>query len=175
MLTTRRIWIPLATAALALAAAAVHAEELRFAATLNGAAQLPEPTNSKATGELKLTVHDGGKKISYTLSVTDLQNATTAELHLGGANMNGPAVVRLFPTHDATAKKGSFSGVLAEGTISSSDLLGPLLGSELTDLVDQLREGNAYINIHTNDGIDPPNSGPGDYRMGEIRGQIKAQ
>jgi CHRD domain len=175
MLTTRRIWIPLMTAVLALAAGSVRAEELRFLAKLTGAAQLPEPTKTKATGEVKLTVHDGGKKISYTLTVTDLENATTAELHLGGANMNGPAVVRLFPAHGATARKGAFSGVLADGTITSADLLGPLLGSGLGDLVDQLRDGNAYVNIHTNDGMDPPESGPGDYRKGEIRGQIEAE
>lgn len=173
MLTTRRIWIPLATAALALGAGSVHAEELHFGAKLTAAAQLPEPTKSKATGDVKLTVHDGGKKISYTLTVTDLENATTAELHLGGPNMNGPAVARLFPAHGATARKGAFTGVLAEGTITSADLLGPLLGSSLTDLVDQLREGSAYVNIHTNDGVDPPDSGPGDYRKGEIRGQIE--
>jgi len=175
MLTTRRIWIPLAAAVLVLAASSIHAEELRFQAKLTGAAQLPEPTKSKATGDVKLTVHDGGKKISYTLTVTDLENVSTAELHLGGPTMNGPAVVRLFPTHGATAKKGTFSGVLAEGTITSADLLGPLLGSDLVDLVDQLRGGSAYVNIHTNDGKDPPESGPGDYRKGEIRGQIEAE
>lgn len=175
MLTTRRIWIPLAAAVLVLAASSIHAEELRFQAKLTGAAQLPEPTKSKATGDVKLTVHDGGKKISYTLTVTDLENVSTAELHLGGPTMNGPAVVRLFPTHGATAKKGTFSGVLAEGTITSADLLGPLLGSDLVDLVDQLRGGSAYVNIHTNDGKDPPESGPGDYRKGEIRGQIEPQ
>ena len=122
---------------------------------------------------MTLTVHDGGKKISYTLSVTDLQNAATAELHLGGPNVNGPAVVKLFPAHGAAAKKGPFTGVLAEGTITAADLLGPMLGSPLSDLVDELRAGNAYVNIHTNDGVDPPNSGPGDYRLGEIRGQIE--
>jgi hypothetical protein len=172
MLSTRRIWAPLTVAALALAAVSVHAEELNFEATLTGAGQIPEPANSKATGELKLTVHDGGKKISYTLTVTDLQNAATSELHLGAANMNGPVVAKLFPTHGATARKGAFSGVLSEGTITASDLLGPMVGSPLSDFVDQLREGSAYVNIHTNDGVDPPNSGPGDYRTGEIRGQI---
>jgi len=172
MTATGRIWAPLAVAALALAAFSVHAEELNFEATLTGAGQIPEPTKSKATGELKLTVHDGGKKISYTLTVTDLQNATAAELHLGAAYINGKPVAKLFPMHGATARKGAFSGVLAEGTITAADLLGPLAGSPLSDFVDLLREGSAYVNIHTSDGVDPPESGPGDYRAGEIRGQI---
>jgi hypothetical protein len=175
MLATRRFWISLATAALALAANPVQAEDLQFGAKLDGAAQLPEPTRSKATGDFKLTVQDGGKKISYTLTVTDLANASNAELHLGGPSMNGPGVVKLFPTRGAAARKGAFSGVLAEGTITSADLLGPMLGSPLSDLVEQMRDGTAYVNVHTNDGVDPPESGPGDYRKGEIRGQIEAR
>jgi hypothetical protein len=63
--------------------------------------------------------------------------------------------------------------VLAEGTITAADLTGPLLGAPLTDLIDQMRQGSAYVNIHTNDSVDPPESGPGDYRKGEIRGQIE--
>ena len=175
MLTLRRIWIPVATAAIALGSVALHAEDLQFVAELSGAAQLPDPTTSKATGQCVLVVQDGGKKISYTLTVTDLSNPTTSELHLGGKSMNGPAIAKLFPVHGATAKKGPFSGVLAQGTITASDLQGSMQGSSLSDLVDELKAGNAYVNIHTNDGVDPPNSGPGDYRTGEIRGQFEAK
>jgi hypothetical protein len=32
--------------------------------------------------------------------------------------------------------------------------------------------GNAYVNVHTNDGVDPTNTGAGDFPGGEIRGQI---
>ncbi len=170
---TRRTWVAMAAAALTLAAMPAVAEELRFEATLTGAAQLPEPTKSKATGELKLTVHDGEKKISYTLTVTDLQNAYSSELHLGGPATNGPGVVKLFPARGATVKKGPFTGVLAEGTITAADLTGPMLGSSLADLVYELRDGKAYVNIHTNDGANPQNPGPGNYRIGEIRGQIE--
>jgi hypothetical protein len=173
MTTLRRYWLPAATAAIALASLSLHAEELRFVAELTGAAQQPEPTSSKATGECVLVVRDGGKSIAYTLTVTDLSNATTSELHLGGKAMNGPGVVKLFPAHGATAKKGPYSGVLAEGTITAADLRGTMQGSSLSDLIDELKVGNAYVNIHTNDGVDPPESGPGDYRTGEIRGQFE--
>ena len=107
--------------------------------------------------------------------MTDLSNPVTSELHLGGKSMNGPAIAKLFPVHGATAKKGPFSGVLAQGTITAADLQGSMQGSSLSDLVDELKAGNAYVNIHTNDGVDPPNSGPGDYRTGEIRGQFEAK
>lgn len=173
MLTTRHTWVALAATALTLTAMTAFAEELQFGATLSGAAQLPDPTRSDATGELKLTVHDGEKKISYTLTVTNLQNAYSSELHLGDPSTNGPGVVKLFPAHGAAAKRGSFTGVLAEGTITAADLIGPLLGSPLSDLVYELRDGKTYVNIHTNDGSNSQKPGPGNYRTGEIRGQIE--
>ena len=33
--------------------------------------------------------------------------------------------------------------------------------------------GNAYVNVHTNDGIAPVNTGAGDFPGGEIRGQVE--
>jgi len=173
MLSIRRVWIPLSAAVLALTAISVQAEESQFSAKLTGASQVPEPTTSKATGELKLMVSADGKKVSYTLSVENIRNPSGADMHLGPATANGPAVVRLFPAHGAAAKKGDFSGVLAEGTITAGDLTGPLLGSPLADLIEQIRDSNTYVNVHTDDGTPPANSGPGDYQLGEIRGQIK--
>ena len=47
------------------------------------------------------------------------------------------------------------------------------LASSLDIAVEEIRAADTYANVHTNDGLDPPNSGPGDYRLGEIRGQIQ--
>jgi hypothetical protein len=168
----RRASILVAVAAIPMIGSVAHAEELRFEATLTGAAQLPDPTTSKAMGTVTFVVAESGKKIDYTLTVTDLQNPVTAELHLGGTDMNGPAVVRLFPAHGFEPKHGSFTGVLAEGTITAASLLGSMQGSPLSDLIDEMREGSAYVNIHTSDGVQGSKPGPGNYRLGEIRGQI---
>jgi hypothetical protein len=162
MLSIRRIWIPLAAVALTFAAVSVRAEESTFSAKLTGASQLPEPTTSKATGELKLVISADGKKISYTLSVENISSPNGADMHLGPNTANGPSVVKLFPVHGASPKKGDFSGVLAEGTITAGDLTGPLLGSPLADLIEQIRDSNTYVNVHTEAN-----------RLGEIRGQIK--
>ena len=40
-------------------------------------------------------------------------------------------------------------------------------------VLDSLSHRNAYVNVHTNDNVAPPNTGPGDFPGGEIRGQIK--
>jgi hypothetical protein len=105
------------------------------------------------------------------LTVKDIQNVVEGDIHLGPAEANGPLVVKLY--HGTTAKKGPFNGVLAQGKFDASDLLGSMKGAPLSDLLEMFAEGNAYVNVHTSDGMDPPNSGPGDYRLGEIRGQIK--
>jgi hypothetical protein len=172
MSRTKRIWSLLAAGTLAVTTFAASAQEATFKADLTGASELPEPKDSKATGELRLVLSPDGRKLSYTLTVTNILNPAGADLHLGPPIANGPLVVKLFPVRGAAPKKGEFSGVLAEGTIDAADLIGPLAGSELSELIEQIREGNAYTNVHTSDGVDPPNSGPGDYRLGEIRGQI---
>jgi hypothetical protein len=56
--------------------------------------------------------------------------------------------------------------------ITSSNLVGLLAGHPLSDLIDAMENGSAYVNVHTNDFVDPPNTGPGDFPGGEIRGQL---
>jgi hypothetical protein len=57
---------------------------------------------------------------------------------------------------------GRFDGVYVEGTITASNLVGPLAGQPLSALLDAMRAGNTYVNVHTS-----ANAG------GEIRGQIR--
>jgi hypothetical protein len=55
-----------------------------------------------------------------------------------------------------------FSGEIAKGTITEKDLIGPLAGKTVGDLVKMIKDGGAYVNVHTDK-----------YPDGEIRGQIK--
>ena len=41
------------------------------------------------------------------------------------------------------------SGVLAQGTITSDKLEGPLKDKQISDLVKPIEDGNAYANVHT--------------------------
>jgi hypothetical protein len=150
-----------------------RADDHVFRASLDGQQTQPEPIATPATGTLELRVAPDGKHLEYRITVHDLSNASAADIHLGGAAQNGPSVVKLFPKPDAAARKGPYSGVLVEGTLSSTDLIGPLAGAPLSDLIDELKAGNVYTNVHTSDDAEPANSGPGDYRYGEIRGQLK--
>jgi hypothetical protein len=89
---------------------------------------------------------------------------------------NGPIVVWLYPSTapvPGPPGAGRTDGVLAEGTITAANLTGPLTGHPLSDLVEAMRTGNAYVNLHTNDGVDGINTGAGDFPGGEIRADIR--
>jgi hypothetical protein len=47
--------------------------------------------------------------------------------------------------------------------------------TSFADVLERIREGNAYVNVHTNDGVAPTNQGPGDFPGGEVRGQFKGR
>jgi len=105
------------------------------------------------------------------LIVANINNVVAAHIHSGAAGVNGPVVAFLagpFP-----AGSGRTDGVLAEGTITAANLVGPFAGHPLSHLVEAMRAGNTYVNVHTNDGVAPTNTGPGDFPGGEIRGQIR--
>jgi hypothetical protein len=165
-----RALLALMTAALTLPALAA---EVTYTVNLSGAHNVPDAIKTPATGELQLIVGANARSVQYVLKVQDLDNAASGDIHLGPVGANGPLVIKLFPVGGAKPKKGTFTGVLAQGTFDAADLTGPMAGATLEELLEQFRDGNAYCNVHTNDGMDPPNSGPGDYRLGEIRGQIK--
>jgi hypothetical protein len=169
------LFAALAVALVGLSAGPTLAAETNYTANLTGAGQVPDPIKTSAEGELQLVVSADGRSIRYVLTVKDMLNPAAGDLHLGPAGANGPLVAKLFPVGGAAAKKGPFSGVLAQGTIDAGDLIGPLKGEKLEALLEQIRDGNAYVNVHTNDGMEPANTGPGDYPLGEIRGQIVRQ
>ncbi len=89
--------------------------------------------------------------------------------------MNGPIVVWLYPSTAPVAGPlggGPINGTIAQGVITAANLMGPLAGRPLAELIAELQSGNAYVNVHTNDGVDPTNTGPGDFPGGEIRGNF---
>ena len=91
--------------------------------------------------------------------MANLEDVVQAHIHLAFAGANGPVVAFLY---GPVTPSGTTNGVLAEGTITEADLLGPLAGAELGDLIAAMEAGHTYVNVHTL-------ANPG----GEIRGQIR--
>lgn len=139
-----------------------------FTTLLRGADEVP-PVPTKAIGKVSFLLSEDGQSMVYRLGVQNLHNPVAAHIHLGAAGVNGPVVVSLF---SGPAGAGEVSGVIAEGKITAANFTGPLAGMPFSALVDAILAGNAYVNVHTNDGIAPTNTGPGDMASGEIRGQL---
>jgi hypothetical protein len=138
----------------ALGVAKSHA----YKAELSGGAVVPEvTTTAKGAAEFEATM--GGKELKYKLTVEGIENVTAAHIHIGKKGKNGPPVAGLFA---GPKKEGTFSGTLGEGTITDKDLVGPLAGKTVKDLIKALRSGELYVNVHTDK-----------YPDGELRGQIK--
>jgi len=172
MLKSRNVLISLVAAAACFAIPAQAADSV-FTAAMDGAQCLPDAIKTPATGTVELRVSADGKKIDYKITLDKLLNPSQADLHLGPASQNGQVVVKLWPRGNAAGKRGEFTGVLAEGSFDAGNFVGPMTGSTMAEFIEEIRAGNTYVNVHTYDGIDPPYSGPGDYRVGEIRGQLK--
>jgi hypothetical protein len=139
-------------------------------AQLSGANEVPS-RDTQARGQAVFRLSADGTALSYQLVVANIENVVASHLHLGPAGQNGPVVVFLFGP--ATSGGGVANGVLAQGTITAANLVGPLAGRSLDALMAEIAAGNVYVNVHTNDGVAPTNTGPGDFPGGEIRGQIR--
>jgi len=126
-----------------------------------------------AQGQAIIKVADDGLSITYKLIASNIDNVIAAHIHIGSPTVNGPVAVFLFG--NVAAGGGRHDGILAEGTLVAANLVGPMAGHPMSDLIAAIRAGNAYVNVHTNDGIAPTNTGPGDFPGGEIRGQISAK
>jgi hypothetical protein len=164
--------IVLITAGIAIAAAS-----LNFNSAMSGKQEAPVPRDTQARGNAVYMLSADGTRVEYMLMVANIKNVFMAHIHMAPRAAAGPIVVWLYPstTPNVTAPLGGgrINGVIAEGSIDAGDLVGPLAGHPLSDLVDLMRSGGVYTNVHTNDGDLVLNEGPGDFPAGEIRGQIK--
>lgn len=127
-----------------------------FRAVLTGANEVP-PVQTTTTGEAVFEVTANG--VEFTLTVNNGVDVTQAHIHIGSPTENGPVVAFLFGPVPAGT---DINGVLAMGTLTADDLVGDLDGRPIDDLIEDLRQGNIYVNVHT---LAHPS--------GEIRGPIE--
>ena len=151
-------------------ASATIPDAKNFVAHLEGANEVP-PRDTRAEGELKLQLSPDGQSLEYRIIASNIDNVFMSHIHIAPVGVNGGIVVFLFGP--VAPGGGRTDGVLAAGTITAANLINALKGHPLSDLIDSIRVGHAYANVHTNDGSGTPNKGPGDFPGGEIRGQIR--
>jgi hypothetical protein len=140
-------------------AAEVEQEAQEFTANLTGDSEVP-PVTTNATGSAEFELNDDGDEMSYDLEVEDIEGVLYAHIHQGSETENGDIVVTLYNATDGPTDE--IDGTLESGTFTAEDFEGPLQGQNMTDLVDAIEGGQAYVNVHTE--ANPP---------GELRGTIE--
>ena len=111
-----------------------------------------ELVDSEGTGSTRLTARDA-QRLDVRVRFTGLTGPlAAAHLHLAQAGTNGLIVLDL-GTGIARNR--------VRFTATAGDLVGPLAGSELLALLNEIAAGNVYVNLHT-----------ADFPAGELRGQL---
>jgi Cu/Zn superoxide dismutase len=141
----------------------------QFSARLTGDNEVPQ-VNTDATGRIRLIVNSQQDALDYQISLSNLNGIVTgAHIHSGGSGTNGPIVANLnvhgaFASASAGGGGGGGSATTSTstgGTVTSADLKGPLAGKQISGLIKLIKDGKAYVNVHTDQNPD-----------GEIRGQL---
>jgi hypothetical protein len=131
---------------------------------LTGDNERPVPNDSRAQGQAIFQINREGTEIQYKLIASNILNVTQAHIHCcANAEATAGIVVWLYPSAPPLRLiPGRSDGVLAEGVITQSSLVGGLAGQPLSTLLDRIESGLAYVNVHTSQ-----------FPPGEIRGQIR--
>jgi CHRD domain len=157
----------LALGLLAVAPSALAGDN--FVATLSGDQEVP-PRDTQARGVATFKLREDGTALAFQVNVANIDNVVAAHIHCGAVGVNGPVGVTLFMGAPAG---GAVNGTLAEGTITAPDPGNGCGWTDLASVLAAMASGATYVNVHTNDGVEPPNTGPGDFPGGEIRGQVR--
>jgi hypothetical protein len=153
---------------MSLAPTAVYASD-NFVANLSGGDEVP-PRDTLARGLAIFKWSKDGTELGFTLTAANIDNVIAAHIHCGVPGVSGPVGVTLYS--GGTPGSGRFDGVLAQGTKTAPDAGNACGWVTMADVFNAMNSGNTYVNIHTNDGVAPTNTGPGDFPGGEIRGQV---
>jgi hypothetical protein len=146
----------------------------RFEGNLTGAQEAPTPRVTPASGRGRTELRDGNE-LRYDVHVHHIQNVFVSHIHAGEVGVAGPVCVTLYGP--VAVGGGREDGKLADGTATALDanLSAAALtacGGSWEGFLALHRAGKTYVNVHTNDGVPPTDTGPGDFPGGEIRGQM---
>jgi CHRD domain len=162
-MTRLRIGLVASLAALVVAGIAWAGVNRNFSVHQSGDFEVPAvATNAQGQAIFKLS--KDGESLGYKLIVANIDGVFMAHIHMGEPEVIGPIVVWLYPSTAPVPgpPTGRIQGPIATGTITADNLVGPLEGAELSDLLELLESGNAYVNVHTLP----------DHPGGEIRGNF---
>ncbi|MGH8936840.1 MAG: choice-of-anchor L domain-containing protein [Acidimicrobiia bacterium] len=132
--------------------------EFNFFAFLDGEEETP-PVATNGAGVFGASVNQDETILTFVVVNFNLANVVAAHIHCGDPGVAGPVGVTLFaggPTSE--------DGILAQTSVTAPDEGNDCGWATLADVLDALRAGDTYVNVHTQ-------ANPG----GEIRGQVQAE
>lgn len=169
-------WFAMPVIALALVTAACSDDDNpvapptadTFTATLTGANERPTPNSSTGQATASFTISADDNTLSWSLTnMTGTNNVFASHIHVGGTECGCPVAFGLFS--GPKANNPSIVGSVTRAAFTSQSAL----GISFDALLSLMRSEDTYINVHSDDGIPPSNTGPGDFPGGEIRGHIR--
>jgi len=138
--------------------AARKGNQFKFNASLKGSNEIPA-NDSKAAGEIIVTINEDETSIHYKLIVANIENVLASHFHFASSGSNGGVVAFLYANPNPQPS-GPAKGVIAEGDITAENVINVFAG-DIDALITAIREGNIYANVHT-----------ASIPSGEIRGQL---
>jgi aldose sugar dehydrogenase len=131
----------------------------RFIAALNGRQEVP-PVETRGAAFARFEFNDDGTVEFSLRAVRSIEQVTMAHIHLGARGQNGPIVAFLFES--STPRDFARGELIASGTLSDSNVIARAgFVPAISNLVERMRQGRAYANVHTTA-----------HPAGEVRGQI---
>jgi hypothetical protein len=138
------------------------AADENFSARLEGLNEVP-PNNTAGLATFNMTI--SSSTITFTLKFQNLSTSLqVSHLHFAPTKVAGNVMIFLCGGGGQPACPATMSGTI-NGTITAANVTGPasqgIDPGNLNDALEQVRNGNAYANMHTTK-----------FPGGEIRGQV---
>lgn len=130
----------------------------RLKAHLNGENENP-PVKTITTAEFKAVATKTALK--YKLTINEVDGLTQAHIHLGESDERGAPVAFLY---GPSAPTGNLYKVVLKGVLTADDLIGPLKGKPFSKLLEEIDQGNTYVDVHTRK-----------HPFSAVRGQIETE
>jgi hypothetical protein len=127
-------------------------------ATLIGYQEVPS-VSSKADGEFEARIAADGQSFDYVLAYDGLQaDVLMSHIHFAQKSVNGPIIVWLCGTttnpgpagtQTCPGRSGTVRGTVTAANVLASPTTQQLAAGELAELIDAMRAGVAYVNVHS--------------------------
>jgi len=141
--------------------------------------QIPPP-NDPASGRMTFTLTSNGQTIDVSGRFSNISNVAAVTLndtmYPGEPRTKGiglPVELLLKPGNGS----GPISSVTFFTVIKEPYLMGPLVNQPLSALIKDIRAGDVYVNVQTDNGLEDTGDngspvGPGNFHFGEMRGTL---